>query len=43
MGLFEVEFSCGGLVVCFVDCLEFAVCVGICLIVLLLGVSLPLG
>lgn len=40
--LFKVAFSCGGWFVCFVDCLGFVVCMGICLIVLLLGVSLPL-
>lgn len=40
---FEVEFSCGGLIVYFVACLGLLVWMGVCLIVLLLYVSLPLG
>lgn len=40
---FEVGFPCGGLVVCFVACLGLFVWMCVCLIVLLLYVSLPLG
>lgn len=40
---FGVGFPCGGLVVCFVACLGLLVWMCVCLIVLLLYVSLPLG